>query len=197
MIAISSGAHRQTATVSPSPGLSKEATDRLAVDWEYMFVFDSIVFLLTFVKGYRKLNNDQQMGVAVKMPLITAMVRDGTFPSFYNLICGRVTQTIGTLYFLSAISPPLSHFALTHRFGISGMTVANAANVGTFYLNSPHLRGSLSALASSISVTLASRIMLNLHRSHTELMIPSAYITAVRSNIRFQTVISENDRISM
>ncbi|TFK31907.1 hypothetical protein BDQ12DRAFT_566085, partial [Crucibulum laeve] len=43
------------------------------------------------------------------------------------------------------------------------MALANLANILTFYLCGPFLRGGLSTFASSISVTMMSRLMLNLH----------------------------------
>ncbi|KAH8810558.1 hypothetical protein DL96DRAFT_1627569 [Flagelloscypha sp. PMI_526] len=66
------------------------------------------------------------------------------------------------------------------------ITLANAANVGSFYLASSRLRGSLSTLASSISVSFASRIMLNLHESLDRLAMPSLDINVLRSRIQFQ-----------
>ncbi|CAL1708438.1 unnamed protein product [Somion occarium] len=45
------------------------------------------------------------------------------------------------------------------------MASVNAANVLTFYFLSPSLKGVLSTFASSISVTMMSRIMLNLHET--------------------------------
>lgn len=48
-------------------------------------------------------------------------------------------------------------------FGV--MACVNAANTVTFYVLSPGLRGVLSTFAGSMSVTLMSRVMLNLHSS--------------------------------
>ncbi|KAF8957384.1 hypothetical protein BDZ97DRAFT_108688 [Flammula alnicola] len=45
------------------------------------------------------------------------------------------------------------------------MALCNLANILTFYLAGPFLRGSLSTFASSISVTMMSRLVLNLHRT--------------------------------
>jgi len=45
------------------------------------------------------------------------------------------------------------------------MALANLSNILTFYLGSPFIRGGLSTFASSISVTMMSRLMLNLHQS--------------------------------
>ncbi|KAJ7628746.1 hypothetical protein FB45DRAFT_919155 [Roridomyces roridus] len=43
------------------------------------------------------------------------------------------------------------------------MALANLANIITFYVGGPFFKGSLSTLATSVSVTLTSRLMLNLH----------------------------------
>lgn len=48
------------------------------------------------------------------------------------------------------------------------MALCNLANILTFYLCGPYLRGSLSTFASSTSVTMMSRMMLNLHETADE-----------------------------
>jgi len=45
------------------------------------------------------------------------------------------------------------------------MALANLANILTFYLSGPFMKGGLSTFASSISVTMMSRLMLNLHET--------------------------------
>lgn len=45
------------------------------------------------------------------------------------------------------------------------MAVANLANISTFYFCGPFMAGGLSTFASCISVTMMSRLMLNLHKS--------------------------------
>ncbi|KAG5734400.1 hypothetical protein E4T56_gene7159 [Termitomyces sp. T112] len=45
------------------------------------------------------------------------------------------------------------------------MAFANLANILTFYLCGPFMRGGLSTFASGISVTMISRLMLNLHEN--------------------------------
>ncbi|KAH8795192.1 hypothetical protein DL96DRAFT_1270772 [Flagelloscypha sp. PMI_526] len=55
------------------------------------------------------------------------------------------------------------------------MIVANAANVATFYTLGPRLRGTLSTMASSISVTMTSRLILNLHQNAEHIMSSSIY----------------------
>ncbi|KAH8810192.1 hypothetical protein DL96DRAFT_555770 [Flagelloscypha sp. PMI_526] len=156
MIAASPDTDDTSLRSCPEPGLSKQVAARLAIDWEYMFVFDAVVFVLTLVKGYRGMISDR-MRSSIQLPLMTTMMKDGT------------------LYFLA-------------------ITLANAANVGTFYLSEPRLRGTLSTFSSSISVTLASRIMLNLHENHARLAMPSIDISVLRSNIQFQTVTVDDDR---
>ncbi|KAH8810473.1 hypothetical protein DL96DRAFT_1627287 [Flagelloscypha sp. PMI_526] len=80
----------------------------------------------------------------------------------------------GTLYFLA-------------------ITLANAANVGSFYLGSSRMRGSLSTFASSISVSLASRIILNLHKRIERLAMPSLDMNVLRSRIQFHPGTIEDD----
>jgi len=45
------------------------------------------------------------------------------------------------------------------------MALANLSNISTYYLGAPLSRGALSTFASCMSVTLVSRLMLNLHES--------------------------------
>ncbi|KIK56467.1 hypothetical protein GYMLUDRAFT_821304 [Collybiopsis luxurians FD-317 M1] len=47
-------------------------------------------------------------------------------------------------------------------FGV--MALANAVNISTFYYPLPYARGTLSTFASSMSITMMSRLMLNLHK---------------------------------
>ncbi|KIK56412.1 hypothetical protein GYMLUDRAFT_247913 [Collybiopsis luxurians FD-317 M1] len=47
-------------------------------------------------------------------------------------------------------------------FGV--MAIVNAINISTFYYPSPYARGALAAFASSMSATLMSRLMFNLHK---------------------------------
>ncbi|KAH8795259.1 hypothetical protein DL96DRAFT_1206774 [Flagelloscypha sp. PMI_526] len=154
MIMASTDTGENSSNACPEPGLSQEVAARIAIDWEYMFVFDIVVFSLTVVKGYRAMIAERT-GPSIQLPIMTTMMKDGA------------------LYFLA-------------------ITLANAANVGTFYLNAPRLRGCLSTISSSISVTLASRIMLNLHKNHARLAMPSVDMIDIRSNIRFQSVTLED-----
>jgi len=47
----------------------------------------------------------------------------------------------------------------------SVMALANLSNILSFYLGGPFSRGIMSTLASSVSVTMMSRLMLNLHET--------------------------------
>ncbi|KAH8804189.1 hypothetical protein DL96DRAFT_1686398 [Flagelloscypha sp. PMI_526] len=140
------------------PDVSKKEAVRYATDWEYMFVFDFVVFALTMVKSYRGIDDTRGLGLRADMPLVYVMMRD----------------------------------VPANRTGTSAITLANAANVGTFYINSSPLRGSLSTIASSISVTLASRIMLNVHKSLARLTTASIDGDLLPSNMRFQTAILDD-----
>ncbi|KAK7019139.1 hypothetical protein R3P38DRAFT_2981264 [Favolaschia claudopus] len=50
-------------------------------------------------------------------------------------------------------------------FYYAAMSLANFANLVTFYIAGPNLSGSLSTFASCISVTMMARLMLNLHQT--------------------------------
>jgi len=84
-------------------------------------------------------------------------------------------------YAVTGIEIPL--ISLILRDGIiyfSVMTICNFANILTYYFGDPFLRCSLSTFANGISVTLISRLMLNLHRTaDAESIIPGATSTNV------------------
>ncbi|KAL1742453.1 hypothetical protein HDZ31DRAFT_65977 [Schizophyllum fasciatum] len=69
-------------------------------------------------------------------------------------------------------------------FGL--MALLNAANVITYYLATPYLRGCLGTVTNSLSVTLLSRMMLNLYkeanpRRHSAVELTTLVIAAVPS----------------
>lgn len=64
------------------------------------------------------------------------------------------------------------------------MAFANLSNILTFYLAPPFLRGSLSSFASCISVTMMSRLMLNLHQTATAGIFSAGFPT---NDLAFQT----------
>ncbi|KIK54638.1 hypothetical protein GYMLUDRAFT_48552 [Collybiopsis luxurians FD-317 M1] len=73
----------------------------------------------------------------------------------------------------------------TFYFGI--MTFANAINISTFYYPLPYVRGSLSIFASSISVTMMSRLVFNLHE-----IADSGLYTSHISTIQFTATPSDS-----
>ncbi|TCD69429.1 hypothetical protein EIP91_007776 [Steccherinum ochraceum] len=100
---------------------SKITAIHIAVAWECLFVFDTMILSLTLYKSYKEISREY-VGTLNLMLLIA---RDGAI-----------------------------YFAI--------MACANLANVLTFYFWSPALRGALSTAASSVSVSMMSRVMLNL-----------------------------------
>ncbi|KAH8804110.1 hypothetical protein DL96DRAFT_1718214 [Flagelloscypha sp. PMI_526] len=158
------------------PGVSKEVAIHLAIDWEFMFLCDLVVFVLTLVKSYQGMKYVSGLEIIGYIPLLSVMMRDGTL---YFL-------SVEFLLFLYAVEKKLTDH------GTRAIAVVNAANVGVFYLSSSQLRGSMSTFASSISVTLASRIMLNLHASLAKTM-PTIDTELMQTDIRFRTSISEDE----
>ncbi|KAF7324209.1 hypothetical protein MKEN_00644200 [Mycena kentingensis (nom. inval.)] len=67
------------------------------------------------------------------------------------------------------------------------MATANLGNIMTFYLADDILRGCLSTLASSLSVTIMSRLMLNLHA------VESRGIFSTIATVRLRSVVGEED----
>lgn len=106
---------------------SRISAIHIAVAWEALFIWDLLIFSLTFFKSvknrgqYNRGRND----------LVSLILRDGA------------------LY-----------------FGV--MACAQCSNTLTFYFSPPALRGCLSTFASNMSVSMMSRLMLNLHRSATD-----------------------------
>ncbi|KAJ3970990.1 hypothetical protein EV361DRAFT_913470 [Lentinula raphanica] len=98
---------------------------QVAAAWEALFLYDSILFIMTLHKAYKTRHDLRQE--RLRIPLVVIILRDG---SIY--------------------------------FGV--MALANLINISTFYYPDPFLRGALCTFASSMSVTMMSRLMLNLHK---------------------------------
>ncbi|KAF5352990.1 hypothetical protein D9758_007967 [Tetrapyrgos nigripes] len=64
------------------------------------------------------------------------------------------------------------------------MALANLANILTFYLAGPYMRGGISTLSSATSVTMVSRLMLHLHENANA---DGRYPSTFRSTLRFAT----------
>ncbi|KAJ3745701.1 hypothetical protein DFH05DRAFT_1523972 [Lentinula detonsa] len=97
----------------------------VAAAWEALFLYDSMLFLMTLHKAYKTRHELRQE--RLRIPLVVIILRDG---SIY--------------------------------FGV--MALANLVNISTFYYPDPFLRGALCTFASSMSVTMMSRLMINLHK---------------------------------
>ncbi|KAL0958498.1 hypothetical protein HGRIS_000641 [Hohenbuehelia grisea] len=119
-------------------GLSKSTGIRIAMAWEALLVYDTLLIILTIFKTYettRRASNSALGGFWRRLwvghgglNILALVLRDGA------------------LYFIV-------------------MALANLANILTFYFAGSLLRGGLSTFASIISVTMMSRLMLNLHKS--------------------------------
>lgn len=107
--------------------LSPRTAVRLAIAWEALFAYDTIVFGLTIFKTYQGGHGTGAL-FSTSIPLIRLVARDGAI-----------------------------YFAI--------MALANFSNILTFYIGGPFMRGGLSTFASCMSVTMVSRLLLNLHRS--------------------------------
>ncbi|EKM56616.1 uncharacterized protein PHACADRAFT_253825 [Phanerochaete carnosa HHB-10118-sp] len=118
----------QTSTYTLAQGChaasSRTSAIHIAVAWEALFIWDLMIFSLTFFKSIQ--NRGQYAGG--RNDLVSLMIRDGAI-----------------------------------YFGV--MACAQCSNTLTFYLSPPALRGCLSTFASNMSVTMMSRLMLNLHRT--------------------------------
>ncbi|KAI3615673.1 hypothetical protein WG66_011890 [Moniliophthora roreri] len=118
-------------------GIERTTAIRLAGAWEALFVYDSILFSLTLYKTWTARPRRRDRVHVTSIPLLTLILRDGAI-----------------------------YYAV--------MALANLINILTFYFAGPFMRGGLSTFSSltnptspesSMSVTMMSRLMLNLHRS--------------------------------
>ncbi|KAF8876017.1 hypothetical protein BD779DRAFT_1677998 [Infundibulicybe gibba] len=126
-------------------GLSQDTSTRLATAWEALFAYDSIVFALTLMKTWRAGRNIQVR--ARRLPIITLLLRDGA------------------IYFAVMALSNLANI-LTFYVFLRSMIIVSEAFIQLFTnTHQPFLRGGLSEFSSSISVTMMSRFMLNLHET--------------------------------
>lgn len=93
---------------------------RLAVAWEALFVYDAILFGLTFAKTWQTRR------------------RYGSIP------IPAMVFRYGMIYF-------------------AVITLANAANITTYWFSGPFMKGGLSLFAGSFSTVITSRFMLELY----------------------------------
>ncbi|KIM84273.1 hypothetical protein PILCRDRAFT_818609 [Piloderma croceum F 1598] len=72
------------------------------------------------------------------------------------------------------------------------MALANLANILTFYLARPMLKGCLTSFASCISVTMMSRLMLNLHSAASAGIFSTSPTSDTSSGVAFTSRVPEN-----
>jgi len=127
--------------------LSDESGVHLAVAWEALLIFDSMVFVLTLHKTY-KMRPRHDFTPLRRINIVSLVLRDGAV-----------------------------YYAV--------MVLANLANILTFYLTGPLLKGCLSSFASCISVTMMSRLMLNLHSTRTTGILSTFSTSDLSSGVAF------------
>ncbi|KIY48968.1 hypothetical protein FISHEDRAFT_14263, partial [Fistulina hepatica ATCC 64428] len=116
-------------------GLTEITAIHLAAAWEALFCYDCILFGLTLYQSYVTYPGPRTSSSSNRRP-----PRPGP-PSILAVVLRD-----GAIYF--AI-----------------MALCNLANIITFYFSESFFKGGLSTFASCISVTMMSRLMLNLHQS--------------------------------
>ncbi|PFH49385.1 hypothetical protein AMATHDRAFT_147818 [Amanita thiersii Skay4041] len=127
----------------------------VATAWEALFIYDSIIFYFTIRRTWETWRSHSFRFTASSMPVVNLVLRDGDVMALATL------SNIITFY-VSIIFLPHSIFIITSC------------------LLHLRLRGSLSTFASSISLIMVSRLMLNLHKSsHVGIFStePSIYLT--------------------
>ncbi|PBK94931.1 hypothetical protein ARMGADRAFT_1062460 [Armillaria gallica] len=118
-------------------GLCRVTAIRVASAWEALFIYDSMLFAFTFYRAYTHRTE--------KIPLLYLVFRDGSI--YYATMALATLSNILTFY--------LAGVALL----LYCITQALTSSI------KPYLRGGLSSCASSLSITLMSRLMLNLHQT--------------------------------
>ncbi|KAJ6533558.1 hypothetical protein B0H19DRAFT_1272205 [Mycena capillaripes] len=122
----------------------RSASYYLAISWECLFVFDTIIFGLTIYNGYL---TRRGVGQDANMPIHRVMMRDGA------------------MYF-------------------AAMAGANLVNLVTFVIPGPLISGSLATFATCMSVTMMTRLMLNLHE-RTEYGVMTLNLPDAQSELDF------------
>ncbi|KAF7350278.1 hypothetical protein MVEN_01331800 [Mycena venus] len=106
------------------------------------------------------IDNSQKLGVYLAVPWEALVIYDVVIflALFYKSLRTRAESP--TVWWHT---PLLSLLIRDGAIYFAVMALFNLGNIMTFYMAGPLLRGCLSTMASSMSVTLTSRLMLNLH----------------------------------
>ncbi|KAF8874555.1 hypothetical protein BD779DRAFT_1678697 [Infundibulicybe gibba] len=137
----------QKTTVAPRSGchiaLLYPTSTRLATGWLALFAYDLVVFALTLAKTWQA---GRKIKIHTRLPIIALLLRDGAI--YFAVMALADLANIFTFYVcVPTLDPPVVHSSVTLQF------------CGWF------LRGGLSTFSNNISVTMMSRLMLNLHET--------------------------------
>ncbi|KAF8176398.1 hypothetical protein K438DRAFT_1939394 [Mycena galopus ATCC 62051] len=120
--------------------MSKPSAIRMASAWEAQFLCDVVVFGFTVFRSYRQ--PDKVAG-----SILDYMMRDG---ALYFAVFALVNLANILMYYVRSFRP------------LSASYLSCAAD---FQLGNPWIRSSLSWFMSTLSTTMVSRLMLNLHKA--------------------------------
>ncbi|EGO03345.1 hypothetical protein SERLA73DRAFT_129617, partial [Serpula lacrymans var. lacrymans S7.3] len=141
------GQHSYAATnvsgchIAYTTSTSHQVLSDLAVAWEALFLYDTSMLVLTLLKTYKATRQHGLLSFNGRLNIVTLMCRDGETMAIANL------SNILTFY----IAPVC--------FSLQWISFVSSAAFQSL------LKGTLSTFASCISVTLMTRLMLNLHKS--------------------------------
>ncbi|KAH8828474.1 hypothetical protein DL96DRAFT_1709758 [Flagelloscypha sp. PMI_526] len=126
----------------PQPGISSEIASRHALLWGCLMSFDVAIFVLTVLRTWRSFYSGSHR--RSNMPLTDLLLRDGA------------------MYFLAIV---VAYAANVGTFFVGSLTKLLNFNLISEKLHSSQLRGCLSTFGSTIATTLASRVIINLHKT--------------------------------
>ncbi|KAG7448397.1 uncharacterized protein BT62DRAFT_1003114 [Guyanagaster necrorhizus] len=142
-------------------GLDRDTAIRIAAAWEALFIYDTILFSLTLFKTYKERRNH------ITPDILSLILRDGGI--YFAVMALANLSNILTFYLA-----PVNNTFLEHNPSYPLLVPWQ-----------PFLRGSLSSFASCISVTMMSRLMLNLHQTATIGIFSAGFPT---NDLTFRTV---------
>ncbi|KAF8890468.1 hypothetical protein BD779DRAFT_1671402 [Infundibulicybe gibba] len=161
-------------------GFAYNTSTRLVVPWMAVFAYDSVVFALTLVKTWRA---GCEVTIHRRLPIIVLLLRDGAI-YFAVMALANLANILTCYVCIPALDPP-SHSLFRHFTALWGTNIVFESFVPPFTSDRQQfLRGGLSAFSNrsapdiihmnselneirSISATMMSRLMLNLHETAT------------------------------